>query len=324
MTIYKIQKHKNKFSQISNNIINNPNLSAKAKGILIYLISKPPKWEVHFKDIIKHMTDGETAIRSGLKELELSGYILRDLKRNSEDGKFEKWIWNVYEDPLPINERSDPKSRKFERKESQKPRGITILPGGGNRDVDKRDLENQQGINTDSINTEYSNKDKRLKDGDKSPSETYKEHLKKTFPSLALGIPVVEKLKGVLDNLYDYPANLQETIKAFSRRWKIPPPPKGSSDYGKWCKDATDVYKKCKNAQLSPNEVFVEAYYVWKTPPKFLNVPRDLYEGNFTVYDIGSVSKLVWTAISNILSENRQRRVKVYTDANGKKMEVEQ
>jgi hypothetical protein len=167
-----------------------------------------------------------------------------------------------------------------------------------------------------------------LKDGDKSPSanpsEDYREHLRKEFPYAALGVSIKEKLDGVLGNLYDYPAHIQETIKAFSRKWRIPPPPKDSSDYSKWCKDATDVYKKCKNAQLSPEEVFKEAYYIWKTPPKFSSVPRELYEGNYSVYDMGSVSKLVWIAVSNILSGQRQRRVKVYTDANGKEIEIEQ
>jgi hypothetical protein len=127
-------------------------------------------------------------------------------------------------------------------------------------------------------------KEIQLKDGDKSPSanpsEDYREHLRKEFPYAALGVSIKEKLDGVLGNLYDYPAHIQETIKAFSRKWRIPPPPKDSSDYSKWCKDATDVYKKCKNAQLSPEEVFKEAYYIWKTPPKFSSVPREIYEGN--------------------------------------------
>jgi hypothetical protein len=139
-----------------------------------------------------------------------------------------------------------------------------------------------------------------------------------------MGIALKPKLDKVLDNLYDYEPHLQDVIKPFSRKWRIPPPPSSSKAYSKWKKDARDIYEQCKNADLSPEEVFKEAYYIWKTPPDFLGVPRDLYEGDFRVYDMGSVSKLVWTAISNILNGQRQRRVKIYTDPNGKEIEIEQ
>lgn len=266
-----------------------------------------------------------TSVNRILQNLEKLGYIKKTRRRSSGVYELEIVINRLNSD---VAEEYTPKEKPESPKETPKnnPESLKETP----KDSSESLKETPRVAEEHTIHELSMSKDinRELKDGDKSPpvnpSEDYKEHLKEKFPYLAMGIPIVEKLEGVLDNLYDYPTHIQEVIKAFSRKWKIPPPPKGSSDYSKWCKDAMDVYKKCKNAQLSPKEVFDEAYYVWKTPPKFLDVSRELYEGNYSVYDMGSVSKLVWIAISNILSGHRQRRVKVYTDANGKEIEIEQ
>jgi DNA-binding Lrp family transcriptional regulator len=260
-----------------------------------------------------------TSVNRILQNLEKMGYIKKTRRRSSGVYELEIVISRLNSDVAekPESPKETPKNNPESLKET--PKDGSESPKETPRVAEEhtiRELSMSKNIN------------RELKDGDKSPSanpsEDYREHLRKEFPYAALGVPIKEKLDGVLGNLYDYPAHIQETIKAFSRKWRIPPPPKDSSDYSKWCKDATDVYKKCKNAQLSPEEVFKEAYYIWKTPPKFSSVPRELYEGNYSVYDMGSVSKLVWIAVSNILSGQRQRRVKVYTDANGKEIEIEQ
>jgi len=130
-----------------------------------------------------------------------------------------------------------------------------------------------------------------------------------------------EKLGIVLDNLYDYPSDIQEVIKAFCNKWKKPPPPKKAKTFAKWIKDAREVKIMCQNAHLSPKEVFDEAYYVWKTPPR--NMSRKEYDGGFNVYDIGSVVSLTWESIGNILNGTPRRKVRIFTDASGKQIEKE-
>jgi len=130
-----------------------------------------------------------------------------------------------------------------------------------------------------------------------------------------------EKLGIVLDNLYDYPSDIQEVIKAFCNKWKKPPPPKKAKTFAKWIKDAREVKIMCQNARLSPYEVFDEAYYIWKTPKG--NVSRKEYDGSFNVYDIGSVISLTWESIGNILNGTPKRKVRMFTDASGKQIEKE-
>lgn len=86
MSIIKIKK-KNRYSSIDNNVINDERLSWKARGILIYLLSKPDNWQVRMYDLIKgSKNDGETSVKNALKELRNLGYA--KLVRGEIDGKF--------------------------------------------------------------------------------------------------------------------------------------------------------------------------------------------------------------------------------------------
>jgi hypothetical protein len=53
-------------------------LSWKAKGILGYIIGKPEGWKVRVADLVtrSHGLDGDTAVRSALKELRAAGYAV--------------------------------------------------------------------------------------------------------------------------------------------------------------------------------------------------------------------------------------------------------
>lgn len=53
-------------------------LSFKARGILAYLLALPPGSSTTPEKLAKHGTDGERAVKSGIKELEEAGYLLRD------------------------------------------------------------------------------------------------------------------------------------------------------------------------------------------------------------------------------------------------------
>lgn len=85
------------FTIISNELIGNPNLSAKAKGVLIYLLSKPADWEVYAQEIEQHFKEKIDAIYTALTELEKQGYIVREQTR--EEGRFSKNEWKVYSSP---------------------------------------------------------------------------------------------------------------------------------------------------------------------------------------------------------------------------------
>ncbi|CCI87000.1 conserved phage C-terminal domain-containing protein [Lactobacillus gigeriorum] len=93
-----IKKYNNYYTNISNNLVQDSSLSWKARGIFIYLWSQANEWQFYVSEIAKHSTDGERALRSGLKELEEKGYLKR-VHRQSNDGSFDGMDWILSDDP---------------------------------------------------------------------------------------------------------------------------------------------------------------------------------------------------------------------------------
>ncbi|MCY0881186.1 MAG: hypothetical protein OWS74_04250, partial [Firmicutes bacterium] len=73
-------------------------LSLKAKGMMLYLLSRPDTWSFHVADILRHVSEGETAIYAVLKELEQAGYLERFPERDGK-GRVRRWVYRVYEMP---------------------------------------------------------------------------------------------------------------------------------------------------------------------------------------------------------------------------------
>ena len=96
--IIRIQKRENPFVMIDKAFIRNPKLSAKAKGLLVYLLSLPPTWQPKVRELTKHFTDGELSIRNGLKELMQQGYAHHERIRD-EQGTFTTSRWLIFETP---------------------------------------------------------------------------------------------------------------------------------------------------------------------------------------------------------------------------------
>jgi len=97
-TIYRTVKNKdNPYVMIDRRPVDNKELSFKAKGILTYLMSRPDGWEVSVADLVKHSTDGESSIRSGLKELKDAGHMKYTTSRN--EGRITGWLIEVFEVP---------------------------------------------------------------------------------------------------------------------------------------------------------------------------------------------------------------------------------
>lgn len=85
--------------------INDDRLSWKAKGLLVYLLSKPDDWHVYEADLVKRSTDGRDAVRAGLRELEKYGYMIREQLRG-ENGSFSRNEYIVYERPVTVDGKS--------------------------------------------------------------------------------------------------------------------------------------------------------------------------------------------------------------------------
>ena len=73
-------------------------MSAKAKGILVEMLSLPENWDYTLKGLTTLFSDGIDSIRQGIKELEENGYIVRERKRDAR-GRLGGMEYVIYETP---------------------------------------------------------------------------------------------------------------------------------------------------------------------------------------------------------------------------------
>ena len=92
-------KSTKKYSIINNQVLEDTRLSFKARGLLIYMLSKPDNWQFYSTELVKHSEhDGITAIKSALKELENCGYLQR-IQQRAENGTFGGTDWLLNDCP---------------------------------------------------------------------------------------------------------------------------------------------------------------------------------------------------------------------------------
>lgn len=91
-----IVKNEN-FTTVSNIPLQNRDLSWKAKGLLVYLLTLPPTWEVRLSDLENRSTDGRDSTNGGIKELIDHGHITR--VPVTEKGKFQGYDYTVTDEP---------------------------------------------------------------------------------------------------------------------------------------------------------------------------------------------------------------------------------
>ncbi len=101
MATFRVFKESGNFVTVNKEFIHNNNLSWKAKGILLSLLSRPDDWQVYETELNKHSSDGRDSLRTGIKELEQAGYIHRTRKRN-EKGQLKEYEYQVFEQPTQI------------------------------------------------------------------------------------------------------------------------------------------------------------------------------------------------------------------------------
>jgi len=70
------------------------------------MLSMPDDWVFHREELVKHFSDGMTALRSALKELEDHGYLKITCHR--ERGRIIKWETLVFESPALANAHVEP------------------------------------------------------------------------------------------------------------------------------------------------------------------------------------------------------------------------
>jgi len=85
-----IIKNRQGFTQVSNKMLSDQNISYKAKGILCHLLSHDTeRFTITSKTLIKHGSDGKKAIQTGIQELKKNNY----LKITREAGNKGNWTY---------------------------------------------------------------------------------------------------------------------------------------------------------------------------------------------------------------------------------------
>ncbi|MFD2868508.1 DnaD domain-containing protein [Kurthia populi] len=95
-----LQRRKRRsFTQIDNEIVNNEEISWQAKGMMLYLLSKPDGWSFYEKDLTNRATNGKDSVRSIIKELLDYGYLKRGKRLRNDKGNLGGYKY-VVEDYL--------------------------------------------------------------------------------------------------------------------------------------------------------------------------------------------------------------------------------
>src|SRR5258705_13416727 len=78
-------KHKSRFTQIPNAIFEDQRISIGAKGLLVYLLSRPPNWSVQHKQLQRALGIGRKLLTKLLNELAEAGYVDRDENQGRDE-----------------------------------------------------------------------------------------------------------------------------------------------------------------------------------------------------------------------------------------------
>ena len=91
--------NKQKYTTVLHSITTDTRLSLKDLGLLVKLLSLPDNWDFSEKGLEKILGhDGQTSIRTAIKNLEKYGYLKRTRARG-ENGKMAGVEWYVFEEP---------------------------------------------------------------------------------------------------------------------------------------------------------------------------------------------------------------------------------
>lgn len=97
MAVFRIEKTKD-YTVMSNHHLRNTELSLKAKGLLSMMLSLPEEWNYTTRGLATICKEGTESIGTALKELERTGYIVRNRLRDSK-GKIMDVEYVIYETP---------------------------------------------------------------------------------------------------------------------------------------------------------------------------------------------------------------------------------
>lgn len=164
MATYRVIKDReNPYVMMNKHGIYDSRLSWKAKGILMYFMSRPDNWEFHEVEIKKHARDGRDGTKLGISELIDKKYIKRHRERDRK-GKFVGWMYEVFEVPFDLismgedSKETSPDNKDSEENDNEQEKSKLEKPPLKNPTTEKSISENTTLIINESNNNDFNNK----------------------------------------------------------------------------------------------------------------------------------------------------------------------
>ena len=151
--VFRVVKTKN-YTMMSNQHLKDKRLTLKAKGLMSVMLSLPENWDYTLRGLSAISKEGVDAISEAVKELERSGYVIRNRKRD-ERGRLSGTEYLIYEDchmnSQPAQDAPKPEKPKQENPRLENP--VQEKPVQENPKQEKPEQENPAQLNTNRSNT---------------------------------------------------------------------------------------------------------------------------------------------------------------------------
>ncbi|SEI01329.1 hypothetical protein [Tardiphaga sp. OK245] len=105
MTIIR-RKHSSRYASFPNSIWEDGRIGVDEKGVLGYLLSRPPNWSVHLSQVGRVMGVGKDRMQRIFRTLIAAGYVTRETIRN-ENGSFVALEYVIRDKPAPVTDADD-------------------------------------------------------------------------------------------------------------------------------------------------------------------------------------------------------------------------
>ena len=140
--VFRVVKTKN-YTMMSNQHLKDKRLTLKAKGLMSVMLSLPENWDYTLRGLAAISKEGVDAISEAVKELERSGYVIRNRKRD-ERGRLSGTEYLIYED-CHMNSQPAQDAPEPEKPEQENPAQLNT--NRSNTNSEKTYPPNTQGEN---------------------------------------------------------------------------------------------------------------------------------------------------------------------------------
>lgn len=238
------------FTQIPKEILRNPELSFKAKGIFCLLLSNSEGWISYIEAIQKQGTEGIAAITTGIRELEKAHYLWR-VSYVDKCTKIKKGSFWAYTD-IPGEFQIDSHLQWLENNNLEIWGGSKKLnfnkekPNIENQDIDNQDIDNQRLSIYKSKNT----KSKDINNNNKYISgENEKSTISRRVNTDTKILPNKESKKQIKEKDIRYIPLADQLAAVLKEKQNITTPP---SHIIKWAKD---IRLACEERKINPGKL---------------------------------------------------------------------